>query len=184
MLFRSRFILANPQTVMMTNAQAYKLALAVAKVARLPPSHGPEALLAYVVTPWRVFIDLPVQVPKSIKWARIRVTPTADGGASAELEAEDESPALASDDADYLTRSANALSQLNLGFLGSLLGQQSHKFVEHVAFSSNGKMIRGEAQITVAQLSTVLDLAGALLVDRAKRYERMAPSSVVRAPFH
>ena len=179
-----RFILANSQTVMMTNPQAYKLALAVAKVARLPPSHGPEAMLAYIVTPWRVFIGLPVQVPHSIKWARIRVTPTADGGASAELEAEDESPALASEDADYLTRSANALSQLNLGFLGSLIGQQSHKFIEHVAFSSNGKMIRGEAQITAAQLSTALDMAGALLADRATRRERTAPPPVVPAPSH
>ena len=167
-----RFILPNPQTVIVTTPAAYADALAVGKLLRLPPSSGPEAVLVYLVTPWRAFIGWPVQVPHSIKWARVRVTPTADGGASAELEAEDESEALARDDADYLTKSANALSQLNLGFLGSLLGQQSHKFVEHVSFSSSGKMIHGNAQITADQLSTALDMAGALLADRNSRHER------------
>ena len=105
------------------------------------------------------------------------MTPTADGGASAQLDAEDESPAQASEDATYLTRSAEAISQLNLGFLGSLIGQQSHKFIEHVSFSANGKMIRGEAQITAAQLSTALDLLGAVLADHETRHERARPPS-------
>ena len=166
---------------MMTNPREYDMARRIAKVSRLPANHGPEALLAYVVTPWRVFIGLPVQVPHSIKWVRIRVTPTPDGGASAELEGEDESPAQASEDAAYLTRSVDAVSQLNLGFLGSLLGQQTHKFIEHYAFSSSGKMIHGEAQITAAQLSTVLDLAGAFLAERNTRHERARAPAVPSA---
>ncbi|HTA90336.1 MAG TPA: hypothetical protein VK745_12190, partial [Polyangiaceae bacterium] len=51
----------------------------------------------------------------------------------------------------------------------SLLGQQSHKFIQHVSFSSDGKKIHGEAQITAAQLSDALDMAGAFLADRAAR---------------
>ncbi len=164
-----RFILANPTTVIVAPPSAYAGALAAGKLVRLLPSAGAEAAMIYLATPWRAFIGWPVQVPHSIKWARVRVTPTADGGASAELEAEDESEAQARDDADYLTRTANALSELNLGVLGSLFGQQSHKFIQHVSFSSEGKMIHGEAQITAAQLSDALDMAGAVLADRAAR---------------
>ena len=162
-----RFILANSQTVVVAPPSAYKGVLAAGKLIRLLPSPGPEAAMIYLATPWRAFIGLPIKVPQSIKWARVRVTPTADGGATAEIEAEDTDDATATEDAAYLTRTANALSQLNLGFLGSLLGQQSHKFIEHVAFGADGNKIHGEAQVTADQLSTALDMAGAFLADRA-----------------
>jgi hypothetical protein len=168
-----RFVLPNSQTVVVTPPSAYKSVLAAGKLIRLTPSSGPEAALIYLATPWRAFIGFPIKVPQSVKWARVRITPTADGGAAAEVEAEDADDATASADADYLTRTANALSQLNLGFLGSLLGQQSHRFIEHVAFSADGNKIHGSAQITADQLSTALDMAGAFLADRATR--RAAP---------
>lgn len=178
-----RFILANPTTVIVTPPSAYASALAAGKLMRLLPSPGAEAAVIYLATPWRAFIGWPVQVPHSIKWARVRVTPTADGGATAELEAEDESEAQARDNADYLTRTANALSQLNLGVLGSLFGQQSHKFIQHVSFSSEGKKIHGEAQITAAQLSDALDMAGAFLADRAARQPSLrAPGAPSASP--
>jgi hypothetical protein len=174
-----RFILANSQTVVVAPPSAYKGVLAAGKLLRLVPSSGPEAAMIYLATPWRAFMGLPVKVPQSIKWARVRITPTADGGATAEIEAEDQDEATATEDAAYLTRTANALSQLNLGFLGSLLGQQSHKFIEHVAFGSEGNKIHGEAQVTADQLSTALDMAGAFLADRATR--RAGPKAVPSA---
>jgi urease alpha subunit len=136
--------------------------------------------MIYLATPWRAFIGYPIKIPQTIKWARVRITPTDDGGASADIEAEDEDEATASEDAAYLTRTATALSQLNLGFLGSLLGQQSHKFIERVAFSAQGKQIHGEALVTADQLSTALDMAGAFLADRATRHvggPRVVPSA-------
>jgi hypothetical protein len=66
----------------------------------------------------------------------------------------------------------NALSQLNLGFIGSLLGQSSHRFIEHVDFASDGKMIHGTASVTADQLQTALDMAGAFLSDRSTRRAR------------
>jgi hypothetical protein len=137
---------------------------------------GPEAALIYLATPWRAFAGLPIKVPESIRWARIRITPTADGGATAEIEAEDDSPEKAEADAAYLTRTADALAQLNLGFLGSLLGQQSHRFIEHIGFSADGKLIRGTASVTADQLSSAIDLAAAFMSDRATRRARPAPS--------
>lgn len=172
-----RFVIANPQTVVVTPPSAFAAAAAAGKRLTLRPSKGPEAALIYLATPWRAFLGLPVKVPESIRWARIRITPTADGGASAELEAEDDNAEAASEDAAYLTRTLNALSQLNLGFLGSLLGQSSHRFIEHVAFTSEGKMIHGSASITADQLQTALDLAGAFLSDRATRRPRPAGSA-------
>ncbi|HEX3850088.1 MAG TPA: hypothetical protein VHW01_03930 [Polyangiaceae bacterium] len=174
-----RFVLANSQTVVVAPPTAYKGVLAAGKMIRLVPSSGPEAAMIYLATPWRAFLGLPIKVPQSIKWARVRVTPTADGGATAEIEAEDTDDATATEDAAYLTRTANALSQLNLGFLGSLLGQQSHKFIERVSFGSEGNKIHGEAQVTADQLSTALDMAGAFLADRATR--RVAPKAVPSA---
>jgi hypothetical protein len=66
-----------------------------------------------------------------------------------------------------------------LGFLGSLLGQQSHKFIEHISFSAQGNKIHGEALITADQLTTALDMAGAFLADRATRHvgPRVVPSA-------
>jgi hypothetical protein len=175
-----RFILSNAQTVIVTPPSAYKSALAAGKLIRLIPSSGPEVAMIYLATPWRAFIGYPIKIPQTIKWARVRITPTDDGGATADIEAEDEDEASASEDAAYLTRTATALSQLNLGFLGSLLGQQSHKFIERIAFSAQGDMIRGEALVTADQLSTALDMASAFLADRATRHvggPRVAPSA-------
>ncbi len=174
-----RFILANSQTVVVAPPSAYKGVLAAGKLIRLVPSSGPEAAMIYLATPWRAFLGLPIKVPQSIKWARVRITPTADGGATAEMEAEDADATTATEDAAYLTRTADALSELNLGFLGSLLGQQSHRFIEHVSFGSEGDKIHGEAQVTADQLSTALDMAGAFLADRATR--RAGPKAVPSA---
>jgi len=167
-----RFVVANAQTVVVTPPSAFAAAAAAGKQLTLRPSKGPEAALIYLATPSRAFLGLPIKVPDSIRWARIRITPTADGGASAEIEAEDDNAEAASEDAAYLTRTANALSQLNLGFLGSLLGQSSHRFIEHVGFTSEGKMIHGSASVTADQLQTALDMAGAFLSDRNTRRAR------------
>jgi len=172
-----RFVVANAQTVVVTPPSAYAAAAAAGKHLTLRPSKGPEAALIYLATPSRAFLGLPIKIPESIKWARIRITPTEQGGATAEIEAEDENAATASDDAAYLTRTANALAQLNLGFLGSLLGQSSHRFIEHVEFSAEGKLIRGTASVTPDQLQMGLDMAGAFLSDRATKRARPAASS-------
>lgn len=172
-----RFVIANAQTVVVTPPSAFAAAAAAGKQLTLRPSKGPEAALIYLATPSRAFLGLPIKVPDSIKWARIRITATADGGATAEIEAEDENADTASEDAAYLTRTANALSQLNLGFLGSLLGQSSHRFIEHVGFTSEGNMIHGTASVTADQLQTALDMAGAFLSDRSTRRARPAGSA-------
>jgi len=172
-----RFVVANAHTVVVTPPSAFAAAAAAGKQLTLRPSKGPEAALIYLATPSRAFLGLPIKVPESIRWARIRITPTADGGASAEIEAEDENAEVASEDAAYLTRTANALSQLNLGFLGSLLGQSSHRFIEHVGFTAEGKLIRGSASVTADQLQTALDMAGAFLSNGSARRARPASSA-------
>ncbi|HKO48324.1 MAG TPA: hypothetical protein VJV79_11400 [Polyangiaceae bacterium] len=172
-----RFVVANAQTVVVTPPSAYAAAAAAGKQLTLRPSKGPEAAMIYLATPSRAFLGLPIKVPDSIKWARVRLTPTADGGATAEIDAEDENADTARENAAYLTRTANALSQLNLGFLGSLLGQSSHRFIEHVGFTSEGQLIRGTASVTAAQLQTALDMAGAFLSDKNARRARPVGSA-------
>ena len=94
-----RFVVANAQTVVVTPPTAYAAAAAAGKRLTLRPSKGPEAAMIYLATPSRAFIGLPIKVPESIKWARVRITPTDNGGATAEIEAEDENADTASDDA-------------------------------------------------------------------------------------
>ncbi len=169
-----RFVVANAQTVVVTPPSAFAAAAAAGKQLTLRPSKGPEAAMIYLATPSRAFLGLPIKIPDSIRWARVRITPTPEGGASAEIDAEDDNADSASENAAYLTRTANALAQLNLGFLGSLLGQSSHRFIEHFAFSSDGKMIHGIASVTADQLQMALDMAGAFLSDRSTRRARPA----------
>lgn len=172
-----RFVLANAQTVIVTPPSAYDSAVAAGKLIRLMPSKGPEVAMIYLATPWRAFMGLPVQIPQTIKWARVRITPSADGGASAEIEAEDESPEAAKADAAYLSKAVNAVTQLSLGAFGSMLGITPHRFIERVTFSAEGSTIRGEAHITAAQLTDALDMAGAMLTDRERRrQQRAAPA--------
>ncbi|HEX2674767.1 MAG TPA: hypothetical protein VHM25_28020, partial [Polyangiaceae bacterium] len=71
-----RFVIANAQTVVVTPPSAFAAAAAAGKQLTLRPSKGPEAALIYLATPWRAFMGLPVKVPESIRWARIRITPT------------------------------------------------------------------------------------------------------------
>ena len=177
-----RFVMPNAQTVIVTPPSAYGGALAAGKRLTLPPSPGPEALMLYLATPWRAFLGLPIEVPHSIKWARVRVTAQSDGSATAEIEAEDEDPAHAKEDAALLSRTLNTLASLNLGFLGSILGQSQHRFIERINFSSDGVKIKGDIMATAAQLSTALDMASAFLDDRNQRRGRVPPVTPAPSP--
>jgi hypothetical protein len=106
------------------------------------------------------------------------VEPAAQGGAHAAIDAEDEDAASAAAHALNLTRDANALAQLDLGFLGSLIGAgASHRFVQHVSFSAEGKIIHGQIDATADQLATALDMAGAFLSERGARRAAPTPSA-------
>jgi hypothetical protein len=119
---------------------------------------GDEVASAKVKTPWRALRGI-FAAPKSISVARVRLTPTPTRGAVIDIEAEDESPEQAAEDAVYLGNAVTAATQLSvLGF--------TTRFVDRVEFSAQGSTIIGKLVLSEQQLLTALDFAEAYIAPR------------------
>ena len=129
-----------------------------------PPSDGAELMSAYIATPWRALLGLPLHIPKSIKWARLRVL-ADQHGATLHVDAAEESPATAAASAKYLTRAVLAATHLNLGFF-------ERRFIKSAEFHAEGKLIRGKVELTLRQLSSLVRMAQAWLDARQTAAER------------
>lgn len=112
---------------------------------------------------------LPFRFAPSIKWLRLKLTPSDDGGAVVNVVAGDESPELAQQNAANLEQNISAISRINLGLLGALLGKTETRFIETVRFDSRGKQIHGELTVTAAQLGSVLDLLSQIMTGMVQR---------------
>ena len=165
------FVMPTPGIVAVVPRRAAKN-LQSLRGATIPAPKGPEIMTGFMVTPWRAFRGLPVRIPESISWARMQVLPGADGNATVELEAQDESAESARENAEQLQRALDALTQINLGILGSLLGKKEHRMVERVTFTSSGTKIQGKIVITPSQLSTLIEGAAQYAKDLAERNAR------------
>ncbi len=155
------FVLPAPHILVVTPPSAEKSALSLSPKTRFPNPQGDVALSVYVNTPWRAFIGINYKVPRSIAWVRMQITPTPDGGATATVIAQDESADAAKRDADYLTKSINAVTQVNLGVLGAILGHKQIKLIEPVSFTANGKRIDGLVRATPKELAALLEAVAA-----------------------
>jgi hypothetical protein len=151
------FAFPAPHILVVAPPSAADSALKAPKDLRFPAPKGPEALTTFVTTPWRAFIGVPFKVPRSIKSVRMHITPTADGGAIADLVAKDESEAAAKKDAQELQQSFDAITQVKLGVLGALLGRKEHKIIERVTFTARGDEIHGTVIATPKQLAGLLE---------------------------
>ncbi len=178
---RTFVLLPDSDVVMVVPASAAASALAQ-KSLRFPPTVGDAVAEAYVVSPWRVFLRTGVEVPKSIEWAKVRVSLTPDGGAAADLVLQDESETQAKDNAATLSAAANALTQLNLGVLGALLGAKQHRFVEPITLSVEGSRIVGTVRATPSQLASLLQMAESLFKPEGRRQRMPKPTPPSIAP--
>jgi hypothetical protein len=125
-----------------------------------PPSPGNEAVVAYVNTPWRMFIGLPVTLPKSLQSARMTLTPTALGGASITLRITDRSAEQAQRDRDELWnmfRSNQFIPLLEIA-TGRLM----------VSLEPHESEIRGTIELTPQQVSFVLNLVEGWFAERER----------------
>ncbi len=141
---------------------------------RIPKPTGSEVVWAYAVTPWRPARALGVQLPKSLKWAKVWVTPRDDGGAVVEAEAEDASAEAASTHASELNAQIqDALSTVaSFSLLGQmLLGTKAVRLVEHVEITADGDKLHGTATLTEAQIERIFEQLQGALVER-----RLVPS--------
>jgi hypothetical protein len=160
----------SPGIVIVTPPSAARSAMSVKRLT-FPGPTGAEVVNAKVSTPWRVFIGTPLRIPESIQWAHVQVSPRPDGGIEATIQAEDSSAELAKADAEYLDRAAEALTHIDLGFLGALLGKREQHFVERVSLTSSGKKIYGSVSVNAQQVATLFELLEELVANSQARKE-------------
>jgi hypothetical protein len=116
---------------------------------------GNEAVVAYIKTPWRVFLGTQFSLPKSIKSMSLRATPIGSGDVSVEVVAEDESAAAAKENARAISKMINEAAQL--GGLGSILaGFGFSPLIDRVELQAQDKKIHGSLHVTAAQLKRIL----------------------------
>jgi len=164
------FVLPKGRLLMMVPPHLKDDAVAKAPGLSLPRAGGPAAVVAFVATPWRALLGLrsPVEIPRSIRSVSLSVIPTDDGGAVVEIDATDESPEHAADHAGLLTRAINAVTQQNLGSVGSFLfGSQTLSLVDPVTLRADGAHVRGTAKVTPRQLSRLLGLVEGFIESRS-----------------
>jgi hypothetical protein len=174
------FVMPSPSIVVLSTETLRPSAQRL-KLKALPSLPGNTVALAKVKTPWRAFRGLNFRVPQSIAWARAAVSPTADGGALIEIEAEDESAEAARDNADQLGRAITAATQLDLGVWGDLIGRRVTRFVQSVSFDSKGSHIYGQITLTEQQVQMILGFARERLAPPPPP-PRPAPSTKGPAP--
>ena len=171
------FVLRSSKLLIVTPPEALEAAKKFKRV-NLPGPKDDEIAVAYLATPWRAFLGLPVAIPKSIKSASLRLAPMPDGGVSIDILAQDESESLASSDAQALTAALIAATSVDLGMLGSIMfGSSQKKFIQKGSFEADHADIRGEIVLTRAQTETLLDLAGSFVGGRPPRPRAPAAAS-------
>jgi hypothetical protein len=175
------FVFPSPQVLVVTPPSAQAAAQRLSRKFRLPGPKGDEIAVAKLTSPHRAFLGLPVVIPKSIRSAELRLSPTPDGGVVIDILAHDETEPLAIQDAKALSVAIEAATSLDLGVLGAILGTGKKKFIERATFEADGTDIRGEIVLTRQQVETLLGFAGAFLGGAGPTKPRPTPSAAPAA---
>lgn len=131
---------------------------------------GNIALSAYVVTPHRVAKGTGLALPESIKWARLDLRPTAEGGGILKILAQDKDAQTALENAQLFQQLIDQVASIDLnrgGGLGALasmlLGSQKVRMLKEAHFSAKKDQIEGTIVATRDQLMNLADLLEAFL---------------------
>ncbi len=176
------FVMPAPKLIVVTPPSAERHALALSPKTRFPRAKGDEAVTAYIVKPSQSLRGLPLRLPASLKWLRIKARQAEGGGAVVHIHGLDETPELAEHHAQMLEEGITAMSRLDLGLLGALLGRSQTQFIERVHFTSDGRNIRGELGLTEQQLGTIVDLLTQLMGGAPRRPPPPVPDAAAEAP--
>jgi hypothetical protein len=175
------FVLPSERIVVVTPKSALEAAKALGAGLKLRALPGSQVAIAYLATPHRAFIGLPLRIPESISSARAVASPT-ETGLRIEIDAEDASPEQAREDAIILEREIKTVARPNLGIVGQMLGIQMKSLVDKVEFRAEGKRIVGQIILTNEQIESLLGFASMMLVPEGdgRRSAPVAPSSANR----
>jgi hypothetical protein len=116
---------------------------------------SPVAIVISMVTPSRPFKGV-FKLPESLKWLRIGVTPTSDGGADLSIEAADASPEEAVKHAEELT-TALELVRATYRFENPLpFGPKTIDVIDKTVFTADGALIRAGVHMSMRQLKGIM----------------------------
>lgn len=116
-----------------------------------------------MVTPSRPFRNI-FALPDTLKWMRVAVTPTADGGADVAIEGGDASEKDAQKHAPEITKAFDSVRTVNLVVT-------TLDVIDHAEFVADGATIKTQVHVSEAQLKRIVGMAemqlAALSRDRA-----------------
>ena len=133
-----------------------------------------------MVTPSRPFRGI-FPLPDTLKWMRVAVTPTADGGADLAIEGGDASEKDAQKHAPEITRAFDQVRTVNLVVT-------TLDVIDHAEFVADGASIKAQVHVSETQLKRIVGMAemqlAALSRDRAAAAAAASTptSAVPRAP--
>jgi hypothetical protein len=120
-----------------------------------------------------------LNLPKSLKWARVRLTPDDRGGGALDVEMEDENDDLAEKHAREIERMLMA-PDLRLWALGF----PESRVVSSAVLKSDGAMIRGTLFLSPEHVSTVIHLGETFMAAPSQRgVPQGAPSTQPSGSF-
>jgi hypothetical protein len=114
-----------------------------------PFRNSAEALVVSLLTPARPFGAF-FPLPNTLKWMRIALVPTADGGADVAIDAGDRSPEDAERDAVRMTAEMERRRKIEVPILGTM------EILDAVTFEAAGDVVRARTHVSRAKLSQIM----------------------------
>ena len=111
--------------------------------------NSPEGVVVSMLTPARPFRDF-FPLPETLKWLRVALTPTPDGGVDLALDAGDRSHDEAVAHAATLTLEVEARRKVDV------LGLASFEIVDAVTFAADGDVIRARTHLSRSKLHMIM----------------------------
>lgn len=152
------FAAPNDKVVLVAPLTLEKQVRAMGGENTFPPSAKDVALTAYIITPANVAKGTGIQLPKSLKWARLDLRPLSNGGAVLKILALDESEEMAEQNAlffENLIRTVTTVDPKSFGLFGaglSKLGVKKKEYIKSVEFTHEGERIHGVIEVTENQM--------------------------------
>lgn len=164
--YRRAALLADKKLLVLMPADAEEQIDGLAAIKPFKPSTD-QSIVLFLVTPWRAFRGTGFEVPKRIAWMRLAMvavdTPKGPGagGYTLTIEAEDESPEAAAEDARKLAAGIEEIRTVDLGvWRTEVIGKPT--------FSSDGNKIRATAAVSVEQVERIIKLIKGWMKERVK----------------
>lgn len=167
------FAAPNDKVVIVAPPQLEKQVRKLGSEATFPPNDGKVAMTAYVVDPANAAKGTGLALPKTFKWLRVDLRPTADGGGVLQLLIQDVDEAEAGQNAQLVEA---LLSQVTLieaakkpksgglfGVIDSMVSNMTKVRVKSLKIRAQGAQIEGTVEFTGEQLAALAGMVNLIL---------------------